>query len=394
MSPGVQKLVKVGLIILLCIIFADSLFRDTSEAVAPSSSVLSGKDFISYYFGANIVRSGKVKELYNLNVQRNYRNVAIGINSSYVLPFRGLPILTYVYMPFSVLDPATAFSLFLVCSIFLLVLSVYLLATSTGVNSVLILVLCFINTPFIFAIYQGQPSIIFLLCLVASYYLVKKEKFLIGGLVLSFLFMKIQYLPLALIFTLLVNNKKYLWGFITGTIVIFVVNILMYGISLPIDYTRFLASTETPAYGSAVSSALYGLFGLLNVPNTVHSTPWLLLLNAFLFIALIIRILVRRTKIQSTLEDKISFSIGSGLFLGIHIIHHDLVPYIIPLVFSFMYAKKGLGTYFQFGVSLLIYLLIGYLGVVNLKLNIIAILLTGFAVYYYGKRVGVFKRYI
>lgn len=348
---------------------------------------LNGKDFINYYFGARIIREGNTKYLYNTDIQQFYQNRTLGSNSKRLLPFRALPVLGTIYIPFSLFESKVAYTLFTGLLLLSIGVSLFLIKRKYKISPAILITVCLIEPMLIWNLIQGQPSILFFMTLIGSLLLLKSSRFLVAGLLLSLLFLKFQFFPVALVFAVLVNNKKFLFGFLSGTLFLALLNITIYGSSLFYDYLKFLVFTEKPIFGSHlfITYTFKGMLDFAGILFHFGTNPWFLVFNSVLFCCLAGFLFIKRKNIVGSLEDKLFFSIFSGLLLGIHVINHDLIFIMLPLIFLFKDCQ--LNKYKSI-FPLVLLGLIPLLEYLDIRLTLVSILLMLYFVAFYGQRIG------
>ena len=138
-------------------------------------------DLNAFMTGASIVRDGKVKEIYNQELQKKYEYAFFTSNENLtgLLAFRALPITAYLYLPLLYLSPIPAFWIQASLSMICLFFSLWIINKSFRINTN-VFWLCTTTILFFLPIFNvlrnGQLSIFLLLILCLSIYYSKKTK--------------------------------------------------------------------------------------------------------------------------------------------------------------------------------------------------------------------------
>ena len=107
------------------------------------------------------------------------------------------PILYYLYVPFTYLPYSVSILLTTVLYLILYILSiVFLILTFKRLYKYTLLILLFglIFPPFFFVLLNGHPSVLWIFILSLSFYLAKKDKPFLAGLILSFFYPKTEFI--------------------------------------------------------------------------------------------------------------------------------------------------------------------------------------------------------
>jgi hypothetical protein len=172
-----------------------------------------------------------------------------------------------------------------------------------------------------------------------------------------------------------------------GTLFLALLNTVVYGPSLFYDYIKFLIFTEKPIFGSHLFST-YTLKSFVEYVGTlfnVNSNQWFLVLNLGLFFCLMVFLFIKRKNIAGSLEDKLSFAIFSGLFFGIHIIAHDLIFILLPIVFLMKDNQLSRNKYL---LPVILLALIPWFEYLDIHLILVSICLILYFAFFYGRRVS------
>jgi hypothetical protein len=219
-------------------------------------------DIQAYTIATQIIRDGKIHELYNLQTQKEYQNTVMpGRNLTGMFSFRAMPMTAYLYLPLSYIDPVNMFYVVTAMNFALLLGIVYLIYRIFNINKNLVFIvfsLLPLFSPLWSVVRNGQPSLLLIFLVLTAYHLVRTNKLVNAGATMSLLFLKVNYLPIAVLTYLLIhwgNRQKamqYLKGLIIGSLVIIVINMFLYGPNLLWEYPQFLFKTENSSYGTSI----------------------------------------------------------------------------------------------------------------------------------------------
>lgn len=304
-------------------------------------------DLIAFIVGASIVRDGKVKELYNRDLQVMYQDTIIAPNDiNGLLSFRLLPLTAYLYVPLLYLEPIVAFYTQAGINMVLLFLSMWVIKKSFQLNSDVFwlctsTVLSFI--PFRATVLGGQLSTLMLLILCTSIYLAKCSRYFFAGALLGLLFLKVSLVALVPFFfiTEYLQNKRSVkglgLGFLLSSFTIIGINILIYGPNLLTVYPHYLILSESVRYGTA----LVRNFNPTSVMSLLTDNK-LYLFGGSAAISLIIAglflFLFRKTKNFDLLYATVP---ALGLFLNLHTMTTDLTLLILSVYLMGNYYFTG-----------------------------------------------------
>jgi hypothetical protein len=226
-------------------------------------------DFGVFYYAAHMVLDGSRHSLYDLGVQRAFQ-----------ARFHRPPQLLFYYPPYAlipflciaVLPIELAFSLWTAASLIVLVWSIQLLAKASGVrygNMPVLLSLAF--APVAANLANGQVSLMIVGVYVLTYALWRDERRFLGGAVLAIATFKFQ-LVLGFVAVLMLKRKwRELAGFSSGCALLFVLSVLVAGISWLRVYPVFLRYNEV---AGSEPRAMANWRGLMSLAGGNHL--WLL----------------------------------------------------------------------------------------------------------------------
>ena len=318
-------------------------------------------DFITFLAGASIARDGRIKEIYNQDLQTKYQYFFTAPNQmERLLSFRLLPFVAYLYIPLLYLEPAVAFYTQAAVNIILLFLSVWIIKKSYQLNLGAFwlctsTILGFI--PFRTAVLGGQISTLILLVLCISIYLTKHSKYFLAGALLGLLFLKVNMLavvPFLFVVEYLRNRlsfKGLASGFLTSSFVIVGLNVLIYGPDLLTIYPHNLILGESLRYGIPLISNN----NPISLMSLITNNRYILFSGTVIIslgIAFIFLLLFRKIKNFDLLYATVP---ALGLFLNFHTMASDLTLLVLSIYlignYYFNLSKKQMvGLLKCFGV--------------------------------------------
>jgi hypothetical protein len=148
-----------------------------------------GTDYITIYASGIALREGKSASLYNFEFQNQLQQSIAGPELTTFNAFITPPFLAWLFVPFSTLPYIWSFVVWSLLSVLLLWISLKLLSTEKPVKAFLFSLTWF---PIFATISFGENSLlsVFILCL--TFWLWRKEKYILAGLACSLLLYKPQ----------------------------------------------------------------------------------------------------------------------------------------------------------------------------------------------------------
>jgi alpha-1,2-mannosyltransferase len=148
-----------------------------------------GTDYIQFYSAGATLREGQSASLYNPSYQSKLELAIAGPGLTNYHAFITPPFFAWLYVPFSFLPYTWSFLIWSLIGFFSLWASIKLIATDQPIKSLIWTLTWF---PIFAAISFGQNSLLSLFLFSLTYWLWKKDKYLLAGLVSSLLFYKPQ----------------------------------------------------------------------------------------------------------------------------------------------------------------------------------------------------------
>ncbi|MFA6981471.1 MAG: glycosyltransferase 87 family protein [Patescibacteria group bacterium] len=299
--------------------------------ILPASPKMLGRDFLSYYIGANIVKNGEIRRIYDLPTQLSYQNALSGVVASKVLPYRALVVSSFIYMPFTFMSLISAYKYFILFQFISVAICVYCLVKDLGTKP-LPLILLLMHPVLWINYYQGQPSLLLLLFLLLSVSQFRKGKRLFAGILLSLVLLKPQFFPLVIFMNILASDRRFLIGSLLSGFFLFFFNLFLYGLDFIKDYIVFLQLTETPYYGShlGASFSIKSVVELVGVLFRKDFSVLFIPINTIIVCVVGIMLFLNKERIKG-FGEKLGLCILLSIPLGMHLLNHDLVLLILPV---------------------------------------------------------------
>jgi len=292
-----------------------------------------GLDFPHFYAAARIVRDGRGRELYDLQVQNQYLARYSGREGIY---FNHPPFETLIYLPFSFLPLSQAYALWSVFQACLLIATAWLLETSVlGRWSWRILLALFLLfAPVLLDLLQGQDSLLLLFLLTLAFVALEQKKdFAGGGLAGCGLFKFHLAVPAVLPF-LLAKPRKLAWGFASAAIVVLLVSVLISGWQVIVAYPRFLrqlGSVPLAGIHDAQKANLRGLFGVM-MPGAENVAVVLTLLGSALILGLTVHSASLAGRNAGCARLAFAQAVFGAILISYHLSPHDLSLLLLPMI--------------------------------------------------------------
>jgi hypothetical protein len=200
-------------------------------------------DFRIFYTAGYMVRSGHSTEIYDRAATQKFQDMLVSPADGN-LPFNHLAYESLMDLPFSYLTYRNAYYAFLITNLFFLVGAIYILWPYLSPLRVMwtylpvAVVICFL--PVAMALIEGQDSLLLLMLLAASNFVLNRKKELSAGMLLGLTLFKFQYaLPIALLFFIW-RRWRFLAGFALSSAVVTGLSFWLLGYSGVLSYLHFL----------------------------------------------------------------------------------------------------------------------------------------------------------
>lgn len=321
----------------------------------------SESDFKTYLGAASIVKNGLGGKLYDLQTIKLYQEKVIDDAYEILLPFRYPLFAVLLFTPFTFVSLLVGFKLFALLNLGLLV---YLARFASFLlpkirQNYLWLLIPILYLPNLYSIFYGQVTIFLALIVFLVYFFIKSKKDFAAGLLASLLFIKPHYLLLTpFIFVISKDKKSLIKGFVTSTLLLFVVSILLAGPHFIGDYLKLILATENEIYGTRIHgmysliAALLFVSGQLKLVNTTFVLGLILLGYSIVFY------FFRKNYKRIRLEWNFVFMAFAFLLFSRHVFTQDLTILTFPLLFILFILNevlvKGLRQHFSLFIWLVL----------------------------------------
>jgi hypothetical protein len=282
--------------------------------------------------GGMIIREGKAKDLYNNETQLYYQNkVTYPYEKHILLPFRNIPIVGFLYIPFTYMSLKMAtISIFVINLGILFFFHKLFISNVPGLSeSKQLLLLTLSYWPSVATLISGQIVGLILIAFALIFLTLIKKKYLLTGIFTSLLFLRPQtilFLPMLLL--MVRNRKKFLAGFILSGLIIFMLNICISGAGVIFGFPKFVFSIENTFFNGRLSDVSSVYFTIKQLFPSVGSSG-LLVINGLLYLFFLIIFFIKRKSLS--LIAGYSASLLITLLFSIHILSHDLIILLIPI---------------------------------------------------------------
>jgi Glycosyltransferase family 87 len=291
-------------------------------------------DFSTLYTAGLMVRSGRAADLFDYNANTQFQERIIGPSHGPV-PFNHLAYETALFIPLSLLPYRTAYHIFLLVNLGLLLFSFQALRRFTSHIKCVwawlpaTIFICFL--PVGVALFQGQDSIVLLWLLTCSYLAMEKNQEYRAGLFLGLTLFKFQFcIPIALLL-LAWNRRRAVLSFAATAAAAIGASFALTGLRTLSIYSSYLFSVSTRlGSGEQVKYAIYPLampniFGLLFAIAGNHT---------------VITVVISCIVITWAARRPPSFplAVAVAMLVSYHGLIHDATILIIPIL---LFAEAG-----------------------------------------------------
>ena len=320
-------------------------FMSPDEANGVPVRLFTQTDYPAIAIASRLIASGRGGELYNLEAQREeqdalaaegYLDLPQGAELKYPYPYT--PFIAVLWSPLAGLSPLIGMALWDLLNITALAGGLwYLLAALSlpHVTRVLLLLAALTSFPFIVNLEQGQSSGVVIGALAIGIALLRKEKDLLGGLVLGLLLLKTQWLLFIVLLLLWKLRWRALLGIATTGVALGSLTLLIMGTDWIPDFQRILAMVQRwdrsllldPWFSHSLSGGLTALLGR-GTDEAVRA----IMLFATLLMVLTLGYLWRGAWRPGSLrwDALVALTLLATIFTNLQLNTHDLVLLVLP----------------------------------------------------------------
>jgi len=202
-----------------------------------NSSLKRSSDFTYFYHESKIFFADK--NFYSENYNENYAELAIKDSLKPLYP----PIIYFLYLPFSYIPYNLSFLLYTLINLFLYFFAINLIISyfkRLTPYRFLILMLSLLFPPFIYVLINGHISVLWVIILILSFYLAKKDKIFSSGAVLSLFLFKPSFFIIIFIILFLSFKGRLFLGLILGSLFLIILSGITSGFGLWADWLNIV----------------------------------------------------------------------------------------------------------------------------------------------------------
>ncbi len=333
-------------------------------------------DFTSFYTGFYMVRVGEGTNLYDVALQSSYQLQFMGglTFEGGVLLFPNPPFVAIVFSPLSFLPLSTAFYLW---SLMLLGLLIWILISLNRLFShwdkqdrIVLIIAILAFWPLTYTFLLGQFSLFLVIGLLQMYIAMKNSKLTQAGLWLVLLSIKPHTLLIPGMLTL---NRRYWRVAITAVITglfIFIVTCLIIGLTPWMQYVRSLQALGSFFGKLGVNpNTEYTLRGVLSniignsQGNLINIISTIILLFGMIYVWLIWKKGIPQDSSRFSLF--FAFTILLSVFLSLHLNPHDSLVLLLPAAIFYDYLREHNYPRRVFSILVLVSPLVFFVAVFN-----------------------------
>jgi hypothetical protein len=317
---------------------------------AKDDALKGSADFSIFYTAAKMIQHGQGAQLYDIAAQGRMESVLYPkvTTRGGTLIYDHPPFEALLYLPLAYVSYATAYIIWLVISVLLLLLAVRLLSpymTEIKAAWAPLPILLYISSFLVFVgLLQGQDSILLLLIFTLVFINLKQGRDFKAGLFLAIALFKFQYAVPFLIPFILWRRWKVVGGFAVSSVVLFLVSLPVAGLRGTLSYAIFLSNLLKGVSSHGVQYSLGFLPNTVpNIRGAVEMMAPSLLPQSFQkpIIVLLSSIAVLwatrlwplgRTPSAKTFDLGFSLALVTSVLVSYHVLVHDLSLLLIPFV--------------------------------------------------------------
>jgi Glycosyltransferase family 87 len=298
------------------------------------------QDFSIFYTGSKIVLSGLSSHLYDLSVQAHYQTAAY---QSQPLPFDHPAYELLLFLPFAALSFDGAYWSWTVINVGVVLLAAQLLSAHLPKfprpAALWAFAAAMASFPLIWALCQGQDSILLLLLFVLVYLNLKAGRDPIAGFVLAAGLFKFTLVVPFLVPFLLRGRWRFLAGFLAGSALAVGISVSITGITGSHQYIQLLSLlTAHPSVGYInlfFMPNVRGFLLTLIVGHGVHRQDFEIFSGVVSVLLLIVPFLTFCGREQSERFDLwFGLNLTIAVLVSPHLYWHDLTLLLLPLLLA------------------------------------------------------------
>jgi len=320
----------------VAIIFGAAILSTPAEKSADQ------RDFSEFYCAAQIVANGLGSKLYDIELQAEFISKVAAVHTFYQHP----PFQALVFAPLTVFNYETAFGLWTLISLGLLVVAAWLIESHTKVSLALshytrvkadfglVLVAFLTFAPATTCLLIGQDSMLMLFIYTLVFLLLKRNEGFYAGCVLALGLYKFQLvLPFAVI---LMARRKWssVAGFSMVGALLVAISVAISGLQVLAEYPRFLFFNVTDqAVVGSPPEFMANIRGIVYLLLHRWVGPALLFMVVLVLSVSTMWLTVRRWR-DDEFELSFSTAIIATLLTSYHLLNYDLTLLLLPIAIA------------------------------------------------------------
>lgn len=297
-------------------------------------------DFTIFYSAAQIVRSARGEDLYDVQTQWQAQLASapdVSIRHG-ALPYNHPPFEALIFVPFTFLPYFSAYLAWGAVNIAILLIVIWLVRRRSErlrkVSWPVLSLIAFSFFPVFMCLFQGQDVILLLLLITGAYTFIKDRSDLKAGLVLGAgMFRPQLVLPLALLVLCMKRTKRFAAGVVLSTAAMAAVSIAVVGWRSFVAYPKYVWKIERAlGNGAIVPSNMPNLRGLFSFLHEGSLSVFVVTgLSSILLFAYAAR-LFRSSQGRLNLESSFIVAVLVALLVSYHLLIYDLALLFLPLL--------------------------------------------------------------
>jgi len=307
----------------------------TGYAILSFSSRKDTLDFAQFYAAGQMLRHGLGAQLYDLSAQMSFQSALARVHTFYSHP----PFEALLFAPFALVSYKTAYALWTVFSLSLLIFAACLLERAAGISATLssllrfpadlglVIVIFAMFSPVTTCLLIGQDSLLLVAFFSLMYLLLARNFDFAAGCALACTLFKFQFaIPFAIVL-LFAHKWRALQGFATAGAVLFGISIGISGPNVLVAYPRLLFQ-EKIFQQLGDLSYVPNIRGLLALIFREHG-------RLFLVLVAIVSLLVLWAAGRNWREHRVTLSFSAAVLASLlasyHAYSYDLSFLLLPI---------------------------------------------------------------
>jgi alpha-1,2-mannosyltransferase len=308
-------------------------------------------DFTIFYSAGNIVRTGMGTQLYDDDTQYSaQKQFAAGVHIRQgPLPYNHPPFEALLFVPFTYLPYFTAYILWGVVNLLILLALPLLLRPHVSLlqrgSPVLWSFMGLAFFPVFVALLQGQDVLVLLLLLTLAFVALKKNSDFAAGCWLGLGLFRF-HLVLPIVFMLLLQKRTRLFGgFLSAALALLLISVAVVGVTTTWNYPWYVWRIEQAmGRGSIVPSDMPNLRGLMDGILTAWTTPQFTNIIVVAVSLILVLFAVRRlsnTAQANPLPLGFAFVVLTTVLVSYHAFAYDLSLLLLPVWLVVNHSVEG-----------------------------------------------------